>query len=416
MKRIHLMVALLPLLGATPLIAQNTDRIHTVDGSIYEGYIAEQVPGKNIVVNTEKVILFLPKETVIDIITENVAISDLPVHYQVWASDRDPNASFLQLSDIKLVNNLEIPNAVLLEEGDRIKIIAFIHEPFDLKWKDIVKTSKLTDKNSASHGISDVIFMSDGVQYEGHIIEQSLKNSEIRIKTNDGKVFSANMKNVMAIRSNQKDKSISLWEQVRFFDKLHLTSGETITGFITTRMMGKDVTILDRYRDVTQIIELKSIVKYQKVANPQYREPIEQDTVAVSIVEEDIIVEQTIENEPVPTTQATAENDIVEADIIDNLIADSTIAVGQSAVENPTEEPFDNEFGIENANTEVTTRQSQSLETNTTVGRKEEKPADAISITLDGESYEIDSDFIMKFKENAFLMRLFYKTMGIEEE
>ncbi len=204
MKRLFLLVSLLSV-AALSASGQNPEKIYVTDGSIYEGYICEQVPGEYVCVKTENT-------------THRIG------------------------------------------------------------WDKLEKTEKLTRNQDFSHGVLDIMVLNTGRYYKGHIVETVLgKNYKMELTDSSTVVFDYG--NVFCISSEIADPNESIWSQVEYLDRIDLRSGEIIEGFIVSRLMGKSLIIKSKANMSERTVPTSEIIKYVKIANPDYVRPAEeQDT------------------------------------------------------------------------------------------------------------------------------------------
>lgn len=246
--------------------AQNVEHIFTKDGSVYEGYISEQIPGSKITVKTEISTLFVNSSDVSNIVYENRDIEDLPKRLGEWAKKHYPREGELRVASLN-VGNKRYSNVVVLESGVRFKLLSFADDTFNLVWADIVKTMKTQDGISAN--VNDVIKLKNGQSIIGHIIEQII-GYEIRIRTLEGEINAVRFSDVLSVSCQQADKIRALKNDIRFIDRVELNDGSFIEGFIISRAMGSHLVIATSDNAQNKEIPLSNITKYVKIPNPDY--------------------------------------------------------------------------------------------------------------------------------------------------
>lgn len=204
MKRLCLLVSLLSA-AALSASGQNPEKIYATDGSIYEGYICEQVPGEYVCVKTE-------------------------------------------------------------------------NTTHRIDWDKVEKTEKLTRNQDFSHGVLDIMVLNTGRYYKGHIVGTVL-GKNYKIELTDSSTVVVDYGNVFCISSEIADPNESIWSQVEYLDRIDLRSGEIIEGFIVSRLMGKSLIIKSKADMSERTVPTGEIIKYVKIANPDYVRPAEeQDT------------------------------------------------------------------------------------------------------------------------------------------
>ncbi len=245
--------------------AQNIDKVFVKDGSVYEGYISSQTPGCRISVKTECATLFVNSKDVTELVYTTCDVKDLPERLGDWAKKNHPNDKTLNVASMRVADK-SYTNVVVLETGVRIKILSFADDMFDLDWKNVEKTAKTEEWLTNTAGIIDVVTLKDGKHFVGHVIEQII-GYELRIRLKSGEVNAVRFPDILSIRSEQTDAAKSLWEQLDLLDRVELKDGTAVEGFITSRVMGRHLTMITRDNAVEKEIPLKDVAKYVKVYN-----------------------------------------------------------------------------------------------------------------------------------------------------
>ena len=65
--------------------AQNVEQIHMKSGSVVEGYIAEQKPGKHITIQTTKATIVVNSDSLQNRVIERIPIESLSKEWREWA-------------------------------------------------------------------------------------------------------------------------------------------------------------------------------------------------------------------------------------------------------------------------------------------------------------------------------------------
>lgn len=262
---------------AIGLSAQNVDQVYITNGSVYEGYISEQVPGEYISVQAVKSTIVVESAQVSKIKYTPTEVGLLSEAMRKWVEENKPSNTVVDVASLD-VSGHRYSEAIMLESGSGIKFITFENAEYKVAWKDIVKTTK----NEA--GIIDVVTLHNGKYIKGRIVEQVL-GSEMKIKTEDEAIHVVKNSEILCINSEQLDKNRSLWSQLHFLDLVELKNGESYEGFIASRLFGKYVAIATRDNGVEKYVQLSDIAKYVKKMNPDYEEVCEK-TVEEEVKEE----------------------------------------------------------------------------------------------------------------------------------
>lgn len=263
-KHILMFVALLAILFAGNATAQNIDRVVMSSGSEYEGYIAEQVPGKYISINSTKAILFIDSSSIkqMDVVTHPVDCLIEPM--KSWVATNLPDKQEVELASIH-AGSKYYKNLLVLEKGVRIKALQLANDSFKVNWKNVVKTSKIATSKMKLH---EVVSLKSGKSLSGHIIEQII-GKELRIKQFNGDITSIAFSEVLSIRTELDPKLDNAWAYIPLLDRLELVDGSMVEGLITARVMGSHVYIISPKDSIEREIKTSNIKKYIKVINQE---------------------------------------------------------------------------------------------------------------------------------------------------
>lgn len=266
MKR-YLVIALALVGVVCSLSAQNIDRIFAKDGSVYEGYISTQVPGKSIVVTAQSATLVVDAAVITDLKYQVKEISSLPTNMVAWLSKNRSGDVTAKVASLK-VNGVQYKDVLILEQGSRYKIMVFTPSKFDIKWGNIVKTIKIQNEASA---IVDVVTLKSGKRFKGAITEQ-LIGVELKIKHDKNSVETIRLSDVLSIHSEVANNGGDIWSKLPLLDKVELKNGSVLIGFISSRMMGSSIMFLTKESAVERSIPLVEIAKFHKLSNYSYAE------------------------------------------------------------------------------------------------------------------------------------------------
>lgn len=260
-------------LGAASVSAQNIEQVYLKNGSVYEGYIAEQVPGRQLSVCAEKATIYLDEADIAGITSVNKAVTELPSGLREWMLERYDSTQMVELATVSLKEYRTLREAVVLEKGSRLKLLSCPKEIFTLEWADVQKTTKTINPDDAERGIRDVVTLHDGRRFVGQVVEQVV-GSELSVRLKDGSVRVVRLKDVMGIASEPIDEAVSLWEQVPLLDRIEVEDEGSVEGFIVSRILQKQLTIVSRDNDIEQVVPIDKVVEYHKFVNPDFKEPV----------------------------------------------------------------------------------------------------------------------------------------------
>ena len=256
------LVIVLALVGVVcSLSAQNIDRIFAKNGSVYEGYISTQIPGKSIVVSAQSATLVVDAAVITNLKYQVKDVSALPNNMVTWLNKNRPGDATVKVASLK-VNGVQYNDVLVLEQGSRYKIMVFASSKFELKWGDIVKTTKIQKDASV---IVDVVTLKNGKRFKGSITEQII-GVELKIKHDKNSVETVRLSDVLSIHSEVANNS-DLWAKLPLLDKVELKNGSVLIGFISSRMMGSSIMFLTKESAVERSIPLTEIAKYHKLSN-----------------------------------------------------------------------------------------------------------------------------------------------------
>lgn len=256
------LVIVLALVGVVcSLSAQNIDRIFAKNGSVYEGYISTQIPGKSIVVSAQSATLVVDAAVITNLKYQVKDVSALPNNMVAWLNKNRPGDATVKVASLK-VNGVQYNDVLVLEQGSRYKIMVFASSKFELKWGDIVKTTKIQKDASV---IVDVVTLKNGKRFKGSITEQII-GVELKIKHDKNSVETVRLSDVLSIHSEVANNS-DLWAKLPLLDKVELKNGTVLIGFISSRMMGSSIMFLTKESAVERSIPLAEIAKYHKLSN-----------------------------------------------------------------------------------------------------------------------------------------------------
>lgn len=134
-------------------------------------------------------------------------------------------------------------------------------------WDSVYCTEKLLQGDSCC-GICEILVLTYGDTLKGRIVEQRIGQS-VLFKQDGGVYMEINAPDIISIQSRPIADTLSVWDQIRFLDRLVLRDGTTADGFISSRVMGESVTILLRDSSVSRTYSLPEIKSYQKVVKDE---------------------------------------------------------------------------------------------------------------------------------------------------
>lgn len=258
---------MLPLLAYTALCSAKTiEQVYAEDGSVYYGYISEQVPGKYVSIYTEKAVIVLPTDKIKSKREDFRSFSELTESAKSFFRSRR-DTTYVKLYSFEY-DKTYYDDAFIIEEKDnKTKFWLFANKTYKLDWKQVTKIVK-DQPLDASYGIQEIITLKNGLQYTGFINEQIIGKSII-FNSFDKSNISLSSADMISCRYEPINQDSSLWKQLPLLDVLEIDGGKMIEGFIVSKVMNQSITIKDRKNtDLTYNIE--EVTKYRKTPNTDY--------------------------------------------------------------------------------------------------------------------------------------------------
>lgn len=254
-------------------VAQNIEQIHMKSGSVVEGYIAEQKPGKHITVQTTKATIVVNSDSLQNQIIERIPFDALSTEWQEWAEQNNKyiandGQKLLEFTTLKF-RNVVYPKVYLLEKGSLIKFIDLTPNKYTFKWNDMYRTVKKKRPANLFSGLKEILVLSDDSQVEGQIIEQ-YPGKDLKIETDNGEILSFKSDDVKQIRTEKINEKLDLWAQIPMFDRIQVEGEDSeLVGFISSRTLGKELMFEFENGD-KRTIPQNQIISYAKIPNEKY--------------------------------------------------------------------------------------------------------------------------------------------------
>lgn len=270
LKNNKIRLLLLPLLfWGSVSNAQTFEQIHLNDGSVLEGYICEQIPGKSVSVQASKATLVTNSDSLLSSSERQIAVTDLPSEWKKWVMTQPTSLNQVALSNLKF-KNVEYKDVLVIENGPTIQFISLSNKVYILPWTKVSKTVKLQRPDGVVSGIEDVIIFKDGTHQEGQITEQ-VPGKTIKIALEDNTSTMVNASLVASIESHPLSEELTIIEQSPLLDRVYTKGNSSPSeGLIVKRQMGKDLVLLSLDGNES-IIPLTEIIRYGKYKNPEYK-------------------------------------------------------------------------------------------------------------------------------------------------
>ena len=262
--------------------AQNTEKVVLKNGSVLEGYLAEQRPGNSFTVHSNEAVMFANEDSLRNVTHQVCNISDLSSAWQRWIErNHVGDGQTITLSTLEFKNSI-VSNVFIQERGITIKYVDLNERTYVFPWNTLSMTSKkLRDKNQRS-GIVDELVMTDGRHYEGQVTDQT-PGKGIKIILSNGMVQSFNYSDIAQIISKPHSDKLTLWQQSQLLDEVVLNSGEIVQGLITSRNIGKDYSFQLRSGQI-RTVNAKDVAIFRKLKNEEYKSAPERELAEGEVV------------------------------------------------------------------------------------------------------------------------------------
>ena len=253
--------------------AQNIEQIYMKSGSVVEGYIAEQNPGKHLIIQATKATIVANSDSLKDKITERILAENLPPEWKEWAEENNKYIDNAGVKQLELVT-LEFKNSVyskvfILEKGSLVKFIDLSPNRYTFKWGDMYRTVKSERPDNLFSGLKEVVVLADGSTVDGQIIEQ-FPGKDLKIVTDKNEVLSYKFDQVKQINTEKLNPKMDLWPQVQLLDKISVKGEDSdLVGFISSRTLGKEL-VIEFENGNKRTIPQNQILSYAKIPNEKY--------------------------------------------------------------------------------------------------------------------------------------------------
>lgn len=259
MKKIISTLTLLFGLAGAVLQAGPVEKIILKNGTVMEGYISKQRPGKDIVFTSSKAVVYLPSKNVKSIANHSVEWQMLSPAWQQWAKENDAvqgsgKNKTVQLSDITKLSALQltdstltkqestqttyIPKVRILEEGAILKYLDLAPVAYTLSWDTVQFIRR--DKRAVTDltGLNDIVELKNsGKTVEGQIIEQ-VPGKLLRLLKSNGIVEVINQEQIIRQKKAKVNPNQDLFEQSPLLDIVETKDGPSFRGIIVEQYFG----------------------------------------------------------------------------------------------------------------------------------------------------------------------------------
>ena len=284
MKRIILLSLLSVMIGNT-VNGRIYERLRLKDGSIIEGYITSQKPGKTICFHAERT-QYVVKADRYKVIDRDVSVEELSSGWKEWMEE-NPRAvkvedgkrcltlSRLAVKERDAVDSVAVDTAWvrITERGAMLKYVDVTARDCTLGIDEVKVLERVAREENMRSGLNDVIETVDGTVCEGQIVEQRIGES-IRLLGQDGVTRVIMLRDIATQRKQPNNAGQDIFEQTPFVDVID-TGKEKTEGIVTYQKYGTArekaylyVLCEDRREHRVEIADIREM---RKVENEKYK-------------------------------------------------------------------------------------------------------------------------------------------------
>lgn len=269
MKR-TIIIALALFLQVIPSFAQFVESVETSDGSIYDGYISEQIPGKQLSVYAELAKLVFPTDSVSDVHENLRKFSSFGESGKSWLLRENVDTGHVVLSSFMCGNVFWDDVKVLNQSGRQMTVVCLRPRTFVIDWEDVAVIRKKR-ADDVPYGLRDVVTLVSGKQMTGQIVEQVM-GKHIVVLDEKGEKHVANVEDILSTRSERIDMDAPVLQQTVLLDRLVFDGDTAVCGHVDSKVMkfGKSISILALPDGMEQSYRMADVRKYQKYPNPDF--------------------------------------------------------------------------------------------------------------------------------------------------
>ena len=270
MKTIRIYLSIILTCCVALLYADPVEKVILQDGSMLEGYMSIQRPGKDIVFMAQKATVYVPSDKVVSIVEHETEVDKLSDLWKEWLNENS-NAiemihgkKYLTLSDIvlektntakdsvsednsrKIWSNGTVWNVTprkvrILEKGAVIKYVDFTANTYYLSWQDIRSIVRPERVKTDLSGIVDEIELRSNEKLSGQIIEQ-VPGKFIRLLKDDGMIEVISLDKIATQKKVKLNKAQRLIEQVPYIEILDSKHRKAVRGVLVEQNYGTNQT------------------------------------------------------------------------------------------------------------------------------------------------------------------------------
>ena len=257
--------------------AQIVQKLQLKNGSVLEGYIAKQRPGRDLVFKSEQSTIYMSGSHVKSYSEYKVKVSELDAKWLKWAEEND---AFVGVNDNRtftfndiVTENGTIARVRVLEKGAKVKYLDMSPREHTLNWDTIVVLTVDKRPKTLLSGINRVYKLKDGTEREGQYVEE-VPGKTLSLYTNDGVVEVCQTGDVVKYIMKGIHPTQSILEQSPLLDVVDVKNFSTVRGVIIEQNYGAnpsdDYLLVHREDGSTQSIKVRDVQEFRKEENKKY--------------------------------------------------------------------------------------------------------------------------------------------------
>lgn len=210
-------------------------KLHLKDGSILEGYVSLQRPGKDLVFTTIRATVVLDAKDVKSITNEDVAESKLEKDWVLWANEHDAWKSigadrYLAMSNIITDKGKNYSRVFIEQQGAQVRFVQLTTDNYTLGWDVIDRITVDKRPKVVLSGVDRVYKLASGQEYKGQYAGE-VPGKLLNIYAQSGTIVSLDPYAVTKYSMVKLNPEQTLFEQSELLDEVKTANG-SYTGLI----------------------------------------------------------------------------------------------------------------------------------------------------------------------------------------
>jgi len=299
-----------------------TDEITLRDGTVYEGYISSQIPGRSYTIAASRTVSNVPAEKAKNISVQEFLLEEAPEKWREWA-EKNPDKvqirndkKYLSLASFDLLKStskrdntvviadtaeldsiaadslyfldklkaldgvksvetfVHIKNVLILQEGRTIKYLNLEEQSMSVARNEVVSIKPVAEAENLLSGFKTVLELSSGSVISGKVIE-TVPGKTIYLKTDRGDIQACNLSEIRRNAKEKKNAQQNYLEQSPLFETAILSDGRAIEGVIVEQRYGNarkssSIVIVNADGERT-VVENSKVKSLNRTPNPNYK-------------------------------------------------------------------------------------------------------------------------------------------------